>query len=64
MWMLFLTVRELAKLLRRCGMHLKNCKPMKHDQNLFTEYSGAGAIFGTTGGVMEAGGQNCLCVDA
>ena len=49
-----LTVRELAKLLRRCGMHLKNCKPMKHDQNLFTEYSGAGAIFGTTGGVMEA----------
>lgn len=49
-----LTVRELAKLLRRCGMHLKNCKPMPHDQNLFTEYSGAGAIFGTTGGVMEA----------
>ena len=54
-----LTVRELAKLLRRCGMHLKNCKPMKHDQNLFTEYSGAGAIFGTTGGVMEAAVRTC-----
>ena len=49
-----LTVRELAKLLRRCGMHLKNCKPMQRDEHLFTDYSGAGAIFGTTGGVMEA----------
>lgn len=49
-----LTVRELAKLLRRCGMHLKNCKPMQRDDHLFTDYSGAGAIFGTTGGVMEA----------
>lgn len=49
-----LTVRELSKLLRRCGMHLKNCKPMAQDQHLFTDYSGAGAIFGTTGGVMEA----------
>ena len=49
-----LTVRELSKLLRRCGMHLKNCKPMARDQHLFTDYSGAGAIFGTTGGVMEA----------
>ena len=35
-------------------MHLKNCKPMARDQHLFTDYSGAGAIFGTTGGVMEA----------
>ena len=49
-----LTVRELAKLLRRCGMHLKNCKPMARDEHLFTDYTGAGAIFGTTGGVMEA----------
>lgn len=49
-----LTVRELSKLLRRCGMHLKNCKPIARDQHLFTDYSGAGAIFGTTGGVMEA----------
>ena len=49
-----LTVRELAKLLRRCGMHLKNCKPMARDEGLFTDYSGAAAIFGTTGGVMEA----------
>ena len=34
-----LTVRELSKLLRRCGMHLKNCKPMARDQHLFTDYS-------------------------
>ena len=50
-----LTVRELAKLIRRCGLHLKNLEPREYDKNLFfTNYSGAGAIFGTTGGVMEA----------
>lgn len=50
-----LTVRELAKLIRRSGLHLKNCEPQAYDSNAhFTNYSGAGAIFGTTGGVMEA----------
>lgn len=49
-----LTVRELSRLLRRCGMHLKYCEPRPYDSDLFSAYSGAGAIFGTTGGVMEA----------
>lgn len=49
-----LTVRELAKLMRRCGMHLKFCEEASYDNDLFASYSGAGAIFGTTGGVMEA----------
>ena len=49
-----LTVRELSRLLRRCGMHLKYCEPRPYDSDLFSTYSGAGAIFGTTGGVMEA----------
>lgn len=49
-----LTVRELAKLMRRCGTHLKFCQEAAYDNELFASYSGAGAIFGTTGGVMEA----------
>lgn len=49
-----LTVRELAKLMRRCGTHLKFCHEAAYDNELFASYSGAGAIFGTTGGVMEA----------
>ena len=49
-----LTVRELAKLMRRCGTHLKFCDEAHYDNDLFASYSGAGAIFGTTGGVMEA----------
>ena len=50
-----LTVREFAKLVRRSGLHLKDLEPHAYDSNAhFTSYSGAGAIFGTTGGVMEA----------
>ena len=49
-----LTVRELSRLLRRSGVHLKTCGESDFDQDLFSVNSGAGAIFGTTGGVMEA----------
>lgn len=49
-----LTVRELSRLLRRGGVHLKTCGQSDFDQDLFSINSGAGAIFGTTGGVMEA----------
>jgi iron-only hydrogenase group A len=50
---LVLTTRELAKLIKRVGLDFVNLPPMKYD-SLLSEYSGAGAIFGVTGGVMEA----------
>lgn len=49
-----LTMREFARLLRREGIDLKQLEPSSYDDPLMSEYSGAGAIFGTTGGVMEA----------
>ena len=49
-----LTMREFARLLRREGIDLKQLEPSAYDDPLMSEYSGAGAIFGTTGGVMEA----------
>jgi len=49
-----LTMREFARLLRREGINLKQLEPSTYDDPLMSEYSGAGAIFGTTGGVMEA----------
>ncbi len=49
-----LTMREFARLLRREGIDLKLLEPSVYDDALMSEYSGAGAIFGTTGGVMEA----------
>ncbi|WP_263772185.1 2Fe-2S iron-sulfur cluster binding domain-containing protein [Propionivibrio soli] len=49
-----LTMREFARLLRREGIDLKTLEPSAYDDPFMSEYSGAGAIFGTTGGVMEA----------
>jgi ferredoxin hydrogenase gamma subunit len=49
-----LTVREFARLIRRYGIDLSRLDPSAYDDMLMSEYSGAGAIFGTTGGVMEA----------
>jgi len=49
-----LTIREFARLLRREGVDLKALQPSTFDNPYMSEYSGAGAIFGTTGGVMEA----------
>lgn len=49
-----LTMREFARLLRREGIDLKLLEPSAYDDPLMSEYSGAAAIFGTTGGVMEA----------
>ena len=49
-----LTMREFARLLRREGINLKQLEPSTYDDPLMSEYSGAGAVFGTTGGVMEA----------
>ena len=50
-----LTTRELAKLIKRSGINW-NKLPLdeEFDQDLLGQYSGAGVIFGVTGGVMEA----------
>lgn len=49
-----LTTRELAKLIRRAGIQWKKLPEEDFDQDLLGEYTGAGVIFGATGGVMEA----------
>ncbi|SOB57884.1 NADP-reducing hydrogenase subunit HndC [Pseudodesulfovibrio profundus] len=49
-----LTIREFARLLRREGIDLKSLEPSTFDNPYMGGYSGAGAIFATTGGVMEA----------
>ena len=51
---LVLTVREFARLLKREGIDFAALTPSTFDNPYMGEYSGAGAIFGTTGGVMEA----------
>jgi len=49
-----LTIREFARFLRMEGVDFKNLEEGKYDNPYMTDYSGAGAIFATTGGVMEA----------
>lgn len=51
---LVLTTREFARLLKRRGLDLRSLTPSTFDNPYMSAYSGAGAIFGTTGGVMEA----------
>jgi len=48
-----LTTREMAQLLKMLDIDLANTPEYQGD-SLFSEYTGAGTIFGTTGGVMEA----------
>lgn len=50
---LVLTTRELAKLIRMYGVNFNNL-PEEEADNPLGPYSGAGTIFGATGGVMEA----------
>ena len=49
-----LTTRELAKLIKRSGINWAKLPEEEFDNDLLGEYSGAGVIFGVTGGVMEA----------
>ncbi|MCD8209630.1 MAG: [FeFe] hydrogenase, group A [Coprobacillus sp.] len=49
-----LTTRELAKLIKRAGIQWSKLPEEEFDSDLIGEYSGAGVIFGVTGGVMEA----------
>jgi iron-only hydrogenase group A len=48
-----LTTRELARLIKQSGVDFHALKDEKAD-SLLGEYTGAGTIFGATGGVMEA----------
>lgn len=48
-----LTTRELARMIKRHDLDLNTLEPSKPFGQLAT-YTGAGAIFGATGGVMEA----------
>ncbi len=49
-----LTTRELAKIIKRAGINWSKLPDEEFDDDLIGEYSGAGVIFGVTGGVMEA----------
>lgn len=48
-----ITTRELAKMIKQAGIDFRNISEEEADSPL-GEYSGAGTIFGTTGGVMTA----------
>ncbi|HCA22404.1 MAG TPA: ferredoxin [Lachnospiraceae bacterium] len=49
-----LTTRECARLIKMYGIDWENLEEQEFDQDLLGEYTGAGVIFGATGGVMEA----------
>ena len=49
-----LTTRELGKLIKMFGVNFVDLKEEEFDQDMFGEYTGAGVIFGASGGVMEA----------
>ena len=49
-----ITTRELARMIRRCGIRFDRLPDEEWDQDIMGDYSGAGVIFGVTGGVMEA----------
>ena len=48
-----LTTRELARMIKEAGIDFLNLPDEEHDAPM-GEYTGAGTIFGATGGVMEA----------
>jgi NADH-quinone oxidoreductase subunit G/[NiFe] hydrogenase diaphorase moiety small subunit/NADP-reducing hydrogenase subunit HndD len=48
-----LTTRELAVMIKQAGIDFRILKPSNYD-SIMGESTGAGAIFGATGGVMEA----------
>ena len=49
-----ITTRELAKMIKRSGIMFTRLPEEEWDQDIMGDYSGAGVIFGVTGGVMEA----------
>ena len=49
-----ITTRELARMIKRSGIMYRRLPDEDWDQDIMGDYSGAGVIFGVTGGVMEA----------
>ncbi len=49
-----ITTRELARMIREAGIDFNSLPDEGPDSDLMGEYTGAGVIFGATGGVMEA----------
>ena len=49
-----LTTRELARMIKRAGIRFDRLPDENFDADLMGDYTGAGVIFGVTGGVMEA----------
>ena len=49
-----LTTRELGNLIKRSGIDFAKLPDEEFDQDIMGIYTGAGVIFGVTGGVMEA----------
>ena len=49
-----LTTRELGKLIKRSGIQFTKLPDEEFDNDIVGDYTGAGVIFGATGGVMEA----------
>ncbi|MBQ9708828.1 MAG: iron hydrogenase small subunit [Firmicutes bacterium] len=49
-----ITTRELGRLIKRSGILFDRLPDEEWDQDIMGDYSGAGVIFGVTGGVMEA----------
>ncbi|MEG1929950.1 MAG: [FeFe] hydrogenase, group A [Anaerovorax sp.] len=58
---LVLTTQELATMIKEAGIDFANLEPEAHDMP-FGMYSGAGVIFGVTGGVTEAVIRNVSAV--
>ncbi|MBE5924822.1 MAG: 2Fe-2S iron-sulfur cluster binding domain-containing protein [Lachnospiraceae bacterium] len=49
-----ITTRELARMIKRAGIVFDKLPDEEWDADIMGDYSGAGVIFGVTGGVMEA----------
>ena len=49
-----LTTRELGKVIKRAGIMFDKLPDEDFDNDIVHDYTGAGVIFGVTGGVMEA----------
>ena len=58
---LSLTTRELARFIKASGVDFLNLPDEKAD-DLLGDYTGAGTIFGATGGVMEAAVRTAYCL--
>ena len=57
-----LTTRELGRLIKRSGIEFTRLPDSEFDNDIVGDYTGAGVIFGTTGGVMEAALRTAIFV--